>query len=1179
MAKGQTPMLQTPRSARAFMSKAGTEPPKIACLPKIPCNGLMSIIEPKVLLSSVDELFPGGRPYSSRGSCYSAGRPATSTSLSVGPHRPQTGSGDELKKSLFYKDIKAKPRRLNAILPPTTPFPHFDIDDDDVFSQVETTTLYGTTGFESAANLSQTLSVSTLRNEEPDPGRMASIRNSFRHTKEQVDAKLFRMEERSWLRDGSAIWQGDSGVRYRADTTFTTTTTDEPESPQRTMPRHNSIWLDSDSVDSRDSDEQHVDESALGTADGSLRSFVCEYEKSKVATVPLREVRKVPGLTKDDIGVVSTVASYEEVSAAVELLNFLRWCCGLAPVTVGEDAVRASDCVAKLLSARLPVFMQDVDVHSSNMLSIGHYIGMFLNRRRNEDENLAVIHKETSLIEAMGLCVSAAHTYQAPDDSRLPEARLAEVKSTTLNPTDESVRKILMNSQRYVSEDAEARAAQRLDFVDTLAAERLALKIKFDSLRPEVRPYVEEAELPEAFRHLRLLWSLGLTSASSPPEGMSSQSPTVRHTARRTANGRWPWPAFKPQLHARANCAGRVRQEPSPLLLRDKKKEAQETADLFRGDRENLVGFRRSLLSPWTTVVGAARQHDTCAVWTQRRAGGEDMEDGDSRQFVEPRQIPEVVCFPPPGIFPHEMLHARVPVWTIMPDFRFFQPTQELSVRMWRVRIDLSSYSARRLEEVEVTELSCDCSVKGNPFCIIFKPKLLEVAPGEQFEVEVEGLRGRQTSWRCFHDFPSFRLVKHDSHFLMQAERFRSLLDDQYLWRRPQETVGGMVSNLQAAAQGPVSGTTTAIAVEHLDIGLVSHPNTDLVLDSPEAALTLHCPQAAAIRASLLIVRGSGTKEEIKRATVVMRFQDYFMVRLRVPMAPAKYALTFRVALHGSPEAFTEHPLKYSVTTSEYCGCLLTSLEHPWRDFFGFSVQPPAAQNQQVTLVTPTDYRVTAGYVYFAVCVDTRSPYYPQASNRLNDPPIRPTATRLFSHRLAPQKPPKREGEASRGSKQHPAATQTVKAEGAGDKAAAQAAKKSRSRAARRATMKMRAVAADYRANSIVPEGATCAVGRLHRMIAEPLQPHVQDAADMVHVDISVLHYLSGAQRYCLRLRPRADVANLFDGLVYFADVDVNCKVEMMLSYPGAHDRPEYAPLKIGEWVVIKREESFPEGF
>lgn len=112
-----------------------------------------------------------------------------------------------------------------------------------------------------------------------------------------------------------------------------------------------------------------------------------------------------------------------------------------------------------------------------------------------------------------------------------------------------------------------------------------------------------------------------------------------------------------------------------------------------------------------------------------------------------------------------------------------------------------------------------------------------------------------------------------------------------------------------------------------------------------------------------------------------------------------------------------------------------------------------------------------------------------------------------------------------------------------------------------------------------VPEGARCAIGVMHEMIADSMEPYVQDAAELVHVEISVLHHASSTQRYCVRLRQRLDVANMFDGRLYFADVDVGCKVEMTLRFPGALDKTDYAPLKIGEWVVIKKEESYPEGF
>jgi len=359
----------------------------------------------------------------------------------------------------------------------------------------------------------------------------------------------------------------------------------------------------------------------------------------------------------------------------------------------------------------------------------------------------------------------------------------------------------------------------------------------------------------------------------------------------------------------------------------------------------------------------------------------------------------------------------------------------------------------------------------------------------------------------------------------------------------------------------------------YADLTLVSHQQAELVLDSPEIVLTLHCPAACAFRASLLCVRGSGTKEEVKRATLVMRFEAFFLVRVKVPIAPAKYVLVFKFAKHAAPETFIEHPFKYSLSTSEFCSCLMSSLEHPLVDIFGYALQPPAAQVNWASIICPTDYRVAHGYVYFAVCIDPKSPLYPKASRGLNDPPVLPTATRLFSHRLKAQKPPSRHERS--GSKE------------LGDGSPGSLRRKSRFAKRRTTIMRPRGsgtgIGSDSKALSRLEtkamEGAKCAVGVLHELVRKPMQPYVQDAAQLVHVDISVLHFSSAWQRYCVRLRQRPDFKTLYDGLLYFADVDVDCKVEMHLSYPGAHNKPDFAPLKIGEWVVIKKEEMLPEGF
>merc|ERR1712232_642856 len=139
--------------------------------------------------------------------------------------------------------------------------------------------------------------------------------------------------------------------------------------------------------------------------------------------------------------------------------------------------------------------------------------------------------------------------------------------------------------------------------------------------------------------------------------------------------------------------------------------------------------------------------------------------------------------------------------------------------------------------------------------------------------------------------------------------------------------------------------------------------------DSVETTISLCCPRASAIQAVLCLVRVSG-KEEVRHATHVLRFNDYFIIRVKFPMAPCKYEVSLRVASHEEPANLLNHPLKYNITTGESCPNLLISMEHPLKDKFGYVNQPPGTQQYGITVVAPTNYRVRVGHAYFLIHLD-----------------------------------------------------------------------------------------------------------------------------------------------------------------------------------------------------------------
>jgi len=272
------------------------------------------------------------------------------------------------------------------------------------------------------------------------------------------------------------------------------------------------------------------------------------------------------------------------------------------------------------------------------------------------------------------------------------------------------------------------------------------------------------------------------------------------------------------------------------------------------------------------------------------------------------------------------------------------------------------------------------------------------------------------------------------------------------------------------------------------------------------------------------------------------------------------------VAVPDKPNILWEHPLSYNINAVDNCRSVMTSVEHPFMEKWGFTFQPHVAQLNGVTVVAPMDYRIQAGPMYFLIHFDPGSARYP-----FNDGGEyrAPTTTRLFSHRLKPQQAPEvsvseskqsTEGKSPRGKMDRRARLKGSSAK-AGSKKGSQS------------TFDMNKLLSG---DGVKDEVSS--LGHVHKNLSSRISSLVQDSADEVYIDISVLHMTSGSQRFSLRLRQRRDFKNLYDGTVTFTDQDVGGKVEMFLRLPNVKVG-EYAPLKISEWLVIKREDTFPEGF
>merc|ERR1712176_902782 len=96
-------------------------------------------------------------------------------------------------------------------------------------------------------------------------------------------------------------------------------------------------------------------------------------------------------------------------------------------------------------------------------------------------------------------------------------------------------------------------------------------------------------------------------------------------------------------------------------------------------------------------------------------------------------------------------------------------------------------------------------------------------------------------------------------------------------------------------------------------------------------------------------------------------------------------------------------------------------------------------------------------------------------------------------------------------------------------------------------------------------------VSYLQAMLAENFGASAQDAQGIAQVDVLLLKPGTHRQRYMLRLQQRSDFPELHDGFIHFADQDVGGHVELFLRFPHC-EFAEYAPLKIGEWTIVRRE-------
>jgi len=892
-------------------------------------------------------------------------------------------------------------------------------------------------------------------------------------------------------------------------------------------------------------------------------------EQSLLTQMPPKPVALAP--PKEDQGAVPWQARREEIALCVANLNFFRWLCGLSPVVLGKEAVTACDAINEVLLPRTQSLSRTAEGHMAAKKRLETLSNSVADLFQSEPSPLLVLQGDGSLVDAIEHCLSACHMSQPGVHRRLdcaaPGARAA------------LVRDMITFAQEGIPE-APARPPARLVSRGYLHMPRAEVTLH---------------SMPSALRPLRLFWELhglqGDTAAPvqwpPTPEGFDS---TLLPAPRVSVVPAQPTHQSRPR---------RSRQPGGP---------GGERSGAFWGDQQGAVAFRRYLLSPRLHVFGAARQRDTCVLWVApslpqfreaHRARACEEGASHSSDLVSPQKVHkkakmgircaaklrrlsilrpglrpqdavgreplEFVSFPPPGIVPLEIVQdLRVP-WTVMPDTSLYQPSANTKVRVWRIDIHRPPdrpWYANRLEEIAVGDHIVDCSLHGNPFCIIFRPRLTRIVHGDQFEVVIEGLRGDRSEFCIFHDIRQFRQRHRDRHLLEAAALMRKMLGDAGYWGPVKASLPPARGPINWSVHSPVGSDSSsedgeppeeeldeALAGETDDdaaptpppvIGLVTHPDPRINTDSADLTVVLQSTEVAAIRASVYVNRVSA-ETVIRRGAFVRKVGDRFCVSLKLPMPNSRYVVHFAASTKASPQALVQHPLHYAIFTSARCPTLLASLEHPLAQKFGYMPLSPVAQLRGIQLLAPLTYRVSFGHCYFLLHVPLPdSQEETQHSADEGAPPVAAAAPAVAAAPLSARTP----GEPSQLRK---------------------------TRLMRSSSTSLFSERLHLESTQALDDGGG-ELREFHGSVRRALEPHCQDAGGEVHLDLSV-----HGGRYVLRLRQRHDFPELHEAYARFGEDEIGNRIELCLRLPRLH-AAEYKPQKLGEWLVTQNE-MLPKGF
>jgi len=819
-------------------------------------------------------------------------------------------------------------------------------------------------------------------------------------------------------------------------------------------------------------------------------------------------------------------ASASEALECMALLNCVRWMCGLSAVYMGPDLWHLCSTVSQVLMPRAAGSRT-----GDNLGPAASFAQDLCGVLRDRQESLAVFHCEGSLVAAIHESLTATHLTDEPGEG----------------PQDDPQRMAAALSERI-----KTRGLDR-DEQDKHPHRRVNYRVAHMVIGG-TRKMLSASDLPQPLLPLRLLWDLD-------ERGVPREAAEVQARANAAAVV-----AVAPARGGRAHRATRLRRQGVPAGAA---RAPGKIASMW-GDQRGALNFRRLLLNPALSEFGAGRSRDTCVMCGEARS---------EPPWPSKRGHPDAVCYPPAGVVPLELLAGCRAPWSIMPDSTRFQPTAEIKVCAWSVRIERAAgrpWAADRLDEVAVRGQAVDCSAKGEPFCVFFWPdlSLSQATCGVQLEVVLSGLRGPASQLTFFYDVQPVLQEVCDAQLCSQAASLRSILGDHSLWHRglndaraPSPPNREERSDAPASPAPPIGDHQSLVDDEgnwqgQVPFELVSHKHTAITTKVVDLAITLRCDRVAALRADLVIIRYGGDEEAAPRATQVQKLWDsYFLVRVKLPMSRCRYQLRFQASPLMAPEQLQDlvAPV-YTIIAEDSCQTLLSSMDDPHLKKFGLAQVMSAAHRHGVVLLAPLTHRIIIGQCYFLVYVDREFALEQARSAQQKAQGAVLTGLRTEPHERSPEECAPRCGP------QAPATTLFSRR--------LLPSRESRRRASKLASAAFPPDSAQHTpaAAALNPGPQPAKIAELHAQLQEYVEPCAQDAGGEVHLDL-VMH--GGANVH--RLRERHDFPGFFEGVLSFAESEHMTAVRLFIRFPTTHIL-SYCPMEVAEWIVC-RHEHFPMNF